>query len=442
MADPMRESLDLKTILLFFLPLIFMTELIQISHSVTNAFLARLSAPKETLAAFSIAFAFNIMTGGITMASTQTGISFITDRPSLNRVLRFLLGVVFIPFLIVELTAITPLGDIVFGKWMSASPEVVRQARWSSAIMGFWTFPILMRNLSYAMIMIRRKTILISYATFIRLAALVGFLILYSIWFEGAVVGAMATVSAMSVEAVFMIIAARPYFLQLRQDVDSRASCGDFWTFSWPLMLTQATENGVVFVLNFFLGQLTSPDLALASFGVVYGLVRLILAPMRNLVQTAQTLARQREDLNILLQFTIGLLLFYVGLIFLLFYTSLRGWILYEVMGLTEELSRYSTPGVKLTYLIAVFWGIAAFLRGALSAMRKTGAIAVTAVIRLLVVAGIGCISLVSSDFNGAVLGVLAIGCAFAAEAVILGQQLWIHTRSPGSLFPEFHETV
>ena len=91
MADPMRESLDLKTILLFFLPLIFMTELIQISHSVTNAFLARLSAPKETLAAFSIAFAFNIMTGGITMASTQTGISFITDRPSLDcRVSRFM----------------------------------------------------------------------------------------------------------------------------------------------------------------------------------------------------------------------------------------------------------------------------------------------------------------------------------------------------------------
>jgi progressive ankylosis protein len=436
----MRESLDLKTILLFFLPLIFMTELIQISHSVTNAFLARLSAPKETLAAFSIAFAFNILTGGITMACTQTGISFITDRPSFDRLLRFLLGIVCVPFLIVEITAVTPLGDMVFGKWMNASPEVVRQARWSSAIMGFWTFPILMRNLSYAMIMIRRRTILISYATFIRLAALVGFLILYSTWFEGAVVGAMATVSAMSVEAVFMIIAARPYFLQLRQDIDSRASKGEIWAFSWPLMLTQATENGVVFVLNFFLGQLASPDLALASFGVVYGMVRLILAPMRNLVQTAQTLACQREDLNILLKFTAGLLLFYVSLIFLLFYTSLREWILNEVMGLTGELSRYSTPGVKLTYLIAVFWGMAAFLRGALSAMRKTGAIAATAGIRLLVVSGIGCISLVSSNFNGTVLGVLAIGCAFAAEAVVLGQRLWVHTRSTDSLFPVFHE--
>ena len=75
-------------------------------------------------------------------------------------------------------------------------------------------------------------------------------------------------------------------------------------------------------------------------------------------------------------------------------------------------------------------------LRGTLAAMRKTGAIAVTAVIRLVVVAGIGCIALVSDNFNGTALGVLAIGCAFAAETVILGRKIWIHARLPGPLFP------
>jgi hypothetical protein len=50
----MKEPLTLKSIVLFFLPLLFMMELIQLSHTITNAFLARLVAPTEVLAAFNL----------------------------------------------------------------------------------------------------------------------------------------------------------------------------------------------------------------------------------------------------------------------------------------------------------------------------------------------------------------------------------------------------
>ncbi len=106
-------------------------------------------------------------------------------------------------------------------------------------------------------------------------------------------------------------------------------------------------------------------------------------------------------------------------------------------MGLTTELYRYCLPAVKLTFTIAVFWATAALLRGILSAMRKTGAIAVTAGIRLLVVALIGSTTLFHSDVNGAVLGVIAIAGAFAAETFVLGWRLWKQTKEPGPLFPD-----
>ena len=431
----MRDHLTLKTILLFFLPLIFMTELIQVSHSITNAFLARFSAPKEILAAFSIAFAFNVMTGGVTMTATQSGISFITDRQAFARLLRFYGLAVMVPFGIVETVSLTSLGNFVFGNLMGASPEVVRQAKWSSAIMGLWTFPILIRNLMYAVVMIRRRTLLISYATAIRLASLIGFLILYSIWFDGATVGAMATVSGMTIEAFYMILAARPYMAGLKKSTDPQATYTELWRFSWPLMITQVTENGVVFVVNLFLGRLNNPDLAIAAFGVVFGLVRVILAPLRNLVNTAQTLIHQREDLRMMFQFTFGLLLFYVCMIVVMFFTPLRDWILGTVMGLTQELNRYCTPAVKLTLLIAVFWATAALLRGILSAMRKTGVIALTAFIRLTVIAAVGSISFFDVNFNGAVLGVLAIAGAFLAETIVLGRRLRRQAQMPGALF-------
>jgi len=431
----MKEQLTLKAILLFFLPLIFMSELIQLSHVITNAFLARLLAPKEIIAAFSIAFGLNIMASGVTMATIQTGICFITDQTSFRRLLRFCLLLVLIPFFGVEFIALSPAGEIVFGDWMGASPGVVNQARWAAAIMGFWTFPILIRNLCYAIAMNQRRTILITYATAVRLVGLIGFLFVFSIWFDGAVVGAMATVAGMTVEATFMVVATRSYYLKLKKNADQPAGAKEFWSFSWPLMLMQITENGVMTVLNLFLGQLRNPDLAIASFGIVYGLVRIILAGPRNLVQTSQSLVHGRGDLRAMFQFTIGLILFYCGLIFLLFYTPLNEWILGTVMGLTAELSGYCKNAVKLIFLIAIFWATTATLRGTLTSMRKTFVIAVSAGVRMVVIAAIGFFAFLYPDLNGAVLGVFSFAGAFAAETIVLGWYLWHQVRSDETLF-------
>jgi Na+-driven multidrug efflux pump len=431
----MKERLILKTILLFFLPLLFRSELIQLSHAITNAFLARLLAPKEIIAAFSIAFGLTIMASGVTMATVQTGICFITDRTSFRRLLRYCLILVLLPFSAVELIALTPIGEIVFGDWMGASPGVVSQARWASAIMGFWAFPIMTRNLCYAMAMIKRRTILITYATAVRLVSLIGFLFVFSIWFDGAIVGAMATVAGMTVEAIFMVVATRSYFLNLKKTADQPAGAKEFWSFSWPLMLMQITENGVMFVLNFFLGQLKDPDLAIASFGIVYGLVRIILAGPRNLVQTSQALVHSRGDLRALFQFTSGLILFYCGLIFVLFYTPLNEWILGVVMGLTAELSGYCKSALRLIFLIAIFWSTAATLRGILSSIRKTFVIAVSAGVRLVVIAGIGFFAFLDPHLNGAVLGVFSFAGAFAAETILLGWHLWHQSQKHKTLF-------
>ena len=362
----MKEPLSLKTILLFFLPILFMMELVQLSHSVTNAFLARLPDPTAALAAFSIAFALNSTVTGISMTGIQVGICFITDWTSLKRLLQVFGLMVLLTFSFVELVSLTPVGNVVFGEWMGASPEVVTQAMWASAIMGLWAFPILIRNLCYAIVMRNRKTILITYATAIRLLSLFVFLFLYSFWFNGAVVGALATVSGMTVEAVYMVIVARPFFLRLEKNIDQPASYAEIWRFSWPLMINQVSENGVMFVINFFLGNLRNPDLALAAFGVVFGLLKLLLFPFRNLIQASQALVQKREDLKAIIQFTAGMVLFYVCLNFLMFYTPLKTWILGGLMGLGPEMSRYSTPAVRLIYVVAIFWATSSLLRGIL----------------------------------------------------------------------------
>ena len=440
----MREQLTVKAVAIFFLPLILMMELHQISHSVIQAFLARLTDPLLVLAAFSIAYTLNNMICCVNNSSIQAGIAFIADRSSFWRLIKFYAVIVLFPFALLQAIALTRLGNIVFGGWIGASAEVVSEAKTASWILALLIYPILARNIAFSLAFIRKRTILITYATVVRLLALLVFLFIYPFWLKGAAIGSAALVSCMATEAAFMAVATYRYYEKLPRGNGASVPYLEMWRFSWPLMTAQVTENGVAFIINIFLGRLLNPDLAIAGFGVTYAIVRAILAPLKSLVQTAQTLLRCREDLVVLLKFTAWLQLIFAGIIFGLFYTPLRIPGLEGVMGLTPELRDYVTPGLRLSFLVAIFWGFSSLFRGMLSAVRATFAIAMTALIRLVVIAVVGCAALLWPDLNGTVVGIVAMSGAFLAESLLLGRRLYVRFKQavPGSFSAKTGETA
>jgi len=421
---------------IFFLPLIISTELHQLSHSLVHAFLARLGDATITLAAFSIAFAFNTTFSGIITVQVQAAMSYVTDKRSFWRIARFYFVLALVPLFAIEAVALTPLGDWVFGVMMGASPEATRLAKLASAVMGLWIFPNQIRNMATALCMTHRRTLPISYSTIIRLVSQALMLMVLPFWMEGAVAGAASLVGCMTVEALFMYWVSRTYYAELPAEGGEQPSYRHMWAFSWPLMITQVTENGVPLVINFFLGRLANPDLALAAFGVVNALTSLVASPLRNLVQTAQALVHSRGDLHVILRFAHRVTLVYVVLVASLFYTPMRDVILTRIMGLPATLSSYATPGVQMVLLIVVVWGYASLFRGLLAAMRRTGAIAGSAVIRLMVVTAVGSVTLIAPNLNGAAVGVAAVSAAFLAEALILGWRLLYFNGREGPLFP------
>jgi Na+-driven multidrug efflux pump len=431
-----HTPLTVRAAVVFFAPLILTTELHQLSHSLVHAFLARLGDPTTTLAAFSVAFAFNTTFSGVISVSTQAGMSYISDKPSFWRVARFFFFVSLAPFALVESIALTSLGDWMFGTMMGAGAEVTRLAKGAAAIMGLWILPNQIRNLCTALCMMNRRTMPISNSTFVRLGSQALMLLVLPFWMEGAHAGAASLVGCMSVEAIYMYWASRRFYASLPARGGEQASYRQMWTFSWPLMITQITENGVSFVINFFLGRLANPDLALAAFGVVNALKSLVASPLRNMAQTAQALVHSRHDIRVILTFSHRLTIVYVVIVGLLFYTPVRDLILTGVMGLPHELNRYATPGVQMMLLVVVMWGYSSLFRGLLAAMRQTRAIAGSAVIRLLVVFAVGSVTLIAPNLNGAAVGVAAIGAAFLAEALLLGWRVARYSRSHGAIFP------
>ena len=431
------RAITLRDAVLFFLPLIFMTELNMISKSVIHAFLARLAEPKIVLAAFSVSFAFYYTLTASTEVNTLLSISYLRARRSVRHLLGFFCVIVGPPVAATQLVAWTPLGAWLYGDVFGASAAAIAQAQLAT----FWfslSAPILMfRALAFALIMIHRRTIWITVSTLLRLLSLSVFLVVLPAFIGGAAVGAAALVSCMVVETSFAWWAARRFYRALPREAGPLPRYRELWGFSWPLMMSQSMEMGIVMTINIFLGRLATAELALASFGVTQGLANVVLSPMRNLVQTAQTLARTRADLRVLLGFTHGLVALFTLGIAAVFLSPLRHWVLADVMGLRGDLLAYSEPAIMITFLVAGVWGYAALFRGLLASARRTGTVAVSALARMAVVVLVGSTTLFWGGVNGAVIGILAWSATFAAEAGLLGWRLI--DRRPGStpLFPE-----
>jgi Na+-driven multidrug efflux pump len=433
----MRATVTFRDAILFFLPLIFMTELNMISKSVIHASLARLDDPTAILAAFSLSFAFYYAVTGATDTATLLSLSYLRQRRSIAHLLCFFFALLALPVGITQLVAWTPLGAWLYGDVFGAGEVVTRLAQRATFWFALSAPVLLIRALAFAMIMLHRRTILITLSTLLRLLSLGGSLLLLPRWLEGPSVGAAALVTCMAVETVFSTAVAWPYFSRLPRGEAALPRYRELWAFSWPLILHQSTEMGLVMTINVFLGRLAQPELALASFGVVQGLANVLLSPLRNLVQAGQTLARTRQDVRVLMRFAGWLGGFFTLLVGGVFFSPLGDRVLQGVMGLTPELAAYSAPAAMLAFLVAGFWAYAALFRGLLAGARRTHTIAVSALVRIALVIGLGAITLLRPDINGAVFGILVWGFTFAVETLILGSRLRRRGGAAAPLFPE-----
>ncbi|MCB1738964.1 MAG: hypothetical protein KDK91_01235 [Gammaproteobacteria bacterium] len=438
-ASPAAATISIGGAYRFFLPLIFMTELNMISKSVIHAFLARADNPSVALAGFNVSFAFYYTVMSATELTMLVSISYLRSRAALKRIFLFLVLLLSPPFAFAMCVALTPLGDWVYGGIFGASDAVVREARLATLILGFSLPPLILRGVSFALLMLNKRTTFITAATAVRLASLAGALFVLPAFLEGAAAGAAALTLCMTFEGVFAFIFAWRHLRELPEtdravDADTpraggRAAEGTpsmrrLWRFSWPLALNQVSEPGVLVIINLFLGFLANTDLALAAFGVTHGLVSLMFAPLRNLVQTGQTLTRSREDARVLLRFALQLVVGFTVLSIVLFHTGLSHTVLAGIMGLNPELEAYVQPAMEIGFLMSLFWGLGALFRGWMAGARSTGTLALTGGLRLSTSALVVGVAAFHPDLNGAVLGLCAWIMAYVVESIVLGLRL------------------
>ena len=420
----MSEPVTLRAAYQFFVPLIFMTELNMISKSVINAALARTPDQSVTLAAFHVAFTLYFALASSTEVCSLLTLSYLKTKRAFAKLLRFMALIVAIPWTVAQVIAFTSFGDWVFGGLFGVSDAVVTQAKYATFLLSLSAPILVTRSVCFGLLLMHKRTIYITYATVVRLASLAGSLFVLPALFSGAAVGAAALVTCMAAETVVALIFARRFFRALPEGSEPEAEApptlAQQWRFSWPLMMNASAEMGVVTVISVFLGMLADPDLALAAFNIVYGLVSLLMSPMRNLLQMAQTLAKTICDRRVLYIFASHLVAFFALLAIVLFYTPLDSLVLVDAMGLEAELQAYCLPAMKLAFLMSGAWAFSALLRGLLAGARNTTMLALSGASRIGVVAVISSSTLILTTANGAVIALIAWLAGYTTEAILL----------------------
>ena len=192
-------------------------------------------------------------------------------------------------------------------------------------------------------------------------------------------------------------------------------------------MIMQVAESGVAFTVNLFLGRLVRPELALAAFGLLDSLMRLILSPLRNVIPTVQTLVRFRRDVPVIVTFALVVGGGFAAATLLFHVEWVRARVLEDVMGLPPHMAEYVAPALAYGFLLALSMTAASVCRGLLIASRRTGAIAVGSAARLVAVGAVGGTALLLGASNGALIGMYALIGAFSVESVVLlARLLWI----------------
>ena len=420
MSGAATGRITLGTCYRFFVPLIFMTELNMISKSVINAFLARMDDSSIVLAAFHSAFTLYYSIASGTEVCSLLTLSYLRSRRALAHLLRFMGVIVAVPWAIAQVLAFTPVGDFAFQTLFGISDAAVVQAKTATFLLSLSAPILICRSVAFGLLMMGQKTIFITWATVARLGSLAGSLVVLPLVLEGAAVGAGALVFAMFCETVVAVFFARRIYAGLPEHGEAPPTVRAQWRFSWPLMLNTSAEMGMVFAISVFLGRLPDPDLALAAFAIVYGLAGLMLSPLRNLVQSAQTLVRLPGDRRVIMKFAGQQMLFFGAVALLLFHTPLDTLVLSDAMGLEPALNAYCAPAMQAAFLMAAFWGLSAVFRGLLAGARVTGALAVSGIARVSAATLVAATSLLMPGGNGAVIGLAAWMAGYGAEAAIL----------------------
>ena len=172
-------------------------------------------------------------------------------------------------------------------------------------------------------------------------------------------------------------------------------------------------------IINIGLGRTADPELALAAFGVAYGLALLVEAPILMLLDASVARSTDRAAFVLIRRFTLGLGLIVTATGLIVSLTPLYGFLVEEVMNIPPDVAARARPTLQILSLWPLPIGWRRAHQGLLIRTRRTAVISVATVVRLLTLAGTLFSGLVLLPDRGALLAGIAMVISAFFEAAL-----------------------
>jgi hypothetical protein len=430
----------------FYWPLVLTSQMMTLAGPLINMALGRAADPATQLAAFGVGFALLAFLNSPLYPFVQTnavlGVGPLARRSLLAKQL-VLAG----SLALLQLTlALAPGGAALIGRLMGSSPAVSALAQQVALVQ--WPIPILLTLRAYfhAITMRRHRTRVIGEATAMRLVALGGLLLgaFGAGHLPGAVLGAAALTLGIAAETLTMSLRAGRRPVAAGADAADGLPAADapvawrrLWDFTGPLMVNAVTWSAMRPVLNAIVGRTADPDLAQASFGLVFPLLLLSSSPLWAFASTAAVLVKRREDLPVMLRFGVGTIAIFVLSIALCVWTPLRDWVLTHLFALPAAAPLATAVAAALLWLPyqPITLGLRTINSGYLMAQEHTRSIGIASALKLLLVLIVGFpLVRAAPALNGALLGtLLLLGSETVETLLILLRVRRLHAPTPAA---------
>lgn len=319
------------------------------------AIIARLPEAKFNLAAYGVSFAFAILIEAPIIMIMSASTALVEDRISFRRLRNFTYSLNGGATAVMLILIVPPVFDFAMQDVIGLPIEVATLVHTSLVILLPWPAAIGYRRFYQGILIRDGRTRLVAYGTAIRLVAMTttaaALFVLFSL--PGAIVGAAALSTAVSVEAVasrFMVRATlrKIRATELRFGADE-LGYGRIARFYYPLALTSMIGLAVQPMLTFFMGRARFPVESLAVFPVVHALTFIFRALGLSYQEVAiALLGKNNERLRELSRFALGLGLSSSAALALIAFTPLSSIWFGTISGLTPELTAFAIVPTRI----------------------------------------------------------------------------------------------
>ncbi|HSL94235.1 MAG TPA: hypothetical protein VK905_06475 [Bacillota bacterium] len=415
---------NVRDMIKFYAPLAATSVLMMSSHSIVSAGLARTAEANAALAAYAVAQSIAVMFEGPCYAMQRMGVALFRDKTSYNSVRRTMLLFWAGLTALMLLVAFTPLGRHVFMGVLGVPENIFPSA--IGAFRVFLLFPAAsaLRSFYQAIIVVNRKTGLLTINVVIRLSVmfLLSMLLPRIESLPGASVGAIVLSLGVLVEAAMAFLTGGRLAAKLpdKNPANAAVNVPGAIRFFIPIFLATVAWTFTRPVLNAALARTAAPELALATYQVAWSFSFTFTAVVFNLHQLAiifgQEIEQRREAMRFAMLVGLGGALALSAVTF----TPAGTFLLTQVIGAEAELAREAIKTIAIFCLLPVFAAATEFASGVLMVAAKTQYLTIGKLLNMSMIILIATITTTAFPTLGAQIAAMAMVGGSVTESVFL----------------------